>query len=148
MGFRRGLRPACRRCTARHHTGAPIFCQLPDHVTVCRRHRLWIGPDALTITEQVDLAAFTEHLTAQRRHQRLHQQHGNATTAAWRHAENELHRQLYRHRAMGTQQRRLARFCPDRRPGDHLGQPGVAAALYPDLVRLTSRLLATTRIVV
>lgn len=142
--FRRGLRPACRRCTARHHTAGPIFCQLPDHVTVCRRHRLWIGPDTRTISEQADLATFPEYLTAQRHHQRLYRQHRHATAAAWRQVENELHRQLYHHRPTHSQRRRLAHFATEGRPGDHLHRPGVAVALYPDLVRLTSRLLATT----
>ena len=141
-GLRRGLRPACRRCTARHHTGTPILCQLPDHVTVCRRHRLWIGPDIRTADEQVYLGDFLpEYLTAQRRHQRLHQQHQHATAAAWRRAEAELHQKLYRHRATNAQQHRLDHFCPKRRPGDNLHQPGVAGALYPDLVRRTVRLL-------
>ncbi len=42
-GFHRMLRPACRRCTARRGITEPIACHLP-HRTVCRRHRLWIGP--------------------------------------------------------------------------------------------------------
>lgn len=143
-GFRRGLRPACYRCTARHHAGAPILCQLPEHITICRRHRRWIGPDVQSIADQHDLRPFPEYLTAQRRHQRLHQQHRHATGTAWQHAEVELHRRLYRQGATTSQQPRLARFCPDLRPSDHLHHPGVAVALYPDLVRLTSLLLATT----
>ncbi len=37
------LRPACRRCTARRGIAEPVACHLPPHLTVCRRHRLWIG---------------------------------------------------------------------------------------------------------
>lgn len=141
-GFRRDLRPACRRCTARHHAGAPIVCQLPAHVTVCRRHRLWIGPDVRSVAEQADLADFPEYLTAQRRHQGLAQQHGYAATTAWRHAEAELHHRLTRHGATGDLRRRLARFAPGRCRGEHLHHPQVAVAVYPDLVGLTSKVLA------
>jgi hypothetical protein len=42
------LRPACRRCTARLGIAGPVACRLPPHLTICRRHRLWIGPAART----------------------------------------------------------------------------------------------------
>jgi len=37
-GFYQTLRPACRRCTARHGITEPVACHLPSHRTVCRRH--------------------------------------------------------------------------------------------------------------
>jgi len=42
-GLRQALRQACRRCTARRGIAEPVACRLPPHLTVCRRHRLWIG---------------------------------------------------------------------------------------------------------
>src|SRR6266851_3007833 len=42
-GLRQALRQAGRRCTARRGIAEPVACRLPPHLTVCRRHRLWIG---------------------------------------------------------------------------------------------------------
>jgi hypothetical protein len=67
-GFRRMLRPACRRCTARRGIPGPVACHLPPHLTVCRRHRLWIGPSARAHAGQLDVSPFPEVLRAQRRH--------------------------------------------------------------------------------
>jgi TniQ protein len=39
-------RPACRFCMARRSVDEPVYCWLPEHVTVCYRHRRWIGPPA------------------------------------------------------------------------------------------------------
>jgi hypothetical protein len=66
--FRRMLRPACRRCTARRGITGPIACRLPPYQTVCHRHRLWTGPAARTHAGQLDISPFPEILRAQRRH--------------------------------------------------------------------------------
>jgi hypothetical protein len=62
------LRPACRRCTARYGIAEPVACHLTPHLTVCRRHRLWVGPAARTHAAQLDVSPFPEILRAQRRH--------------------------------------------------------------------------------
>jgi hypothetical protein len=54
----------------------PAYCWFPDHVTVCHRHRRWIGPSARTWDDQVSLAAHPEVITAARQHQRLRGPHG------------------------------------------------------------------------
>ena len=58
--FRRMLRPACRRCTARRGIAGPVACRLPPHLTVCRRHRLWTGPAARTYASQLDISPLPE----------------------------------------------------------------------------------------
>jgi len=42
-GFRQMLRPACRRCTARHGIHGPVACHLPPHL---RAHRELTSRDA------------------------------------------------------------------------------------------------------
>jgi hypothetical protein len=74
-GFRRMLRPACRRCTARYGIAGTVACLLPPHRAVCRRHRLWIGPSARSHAGQLDVSPFPEVLRAQRRHCHLAQLH-------------------------------------------------------------------------
>jgi hypothetical protein len=46
----------------------PIACRLPPHLTVCRRHRLWIGPAGRAHAGQLDVSPFPEILRVQRRH--------------------------------------------------------------------------------
>ena len=46
----------------------PIACRLPPHLTVCRRHRLWIGPAVHAHAGQLDVSPFPEILRVQRRH--------------------------------------------------------------------------------
>lgn len=55
-GFRKMLRPACRRCTARRGITGPVACHLPPHLTVCRRRRLWTGPAARSHAGQLDVS--------------------------------------------------------------------------------------------
>jgi hypothetical protein len=74
-GFHRMLRPACHRCTVRAGITEPVACHLPPHKTVCRRHRLWIGPSAHSHDGQLDISPFPEVLRAQRRHCHLAQLH-------------------------------------------------------------------------
>jgi hypothetical protein len=62
------LHPACHRCTARYGITEPVACHLPPHRTVCRRHRLWIGPAARSHASQLDIGQLPEIPRAQRRH--------------------------------------------------------------------------------
>lgn len=68
-------RPACRFCMARHRVYEPVYCWVPDHRTVCRRHRRWIGPGARSHTDQRDLHAAPVVVAAAYRHARLHRQY-------------------------------------------------------------------------
>ncbi len=74
-GFHRMLRPACRRCTARFGITEPVACYLPPHRTVCRRHRLWIGPAARSHAAQLDISPLPEVFRAQRCRRHLAQLH-------------------------------------------------------------------------
>ena len=158
-GFHKMLRPACRRCTARYGITGPVACHLPPHRTVCRRHRLWIGPAARSHAGQLDVTPFPEVLRAQRRHCHLAQLHhpwrlGDAirdATAAIYHAlrggtwipgQQRRMRQL----APGTWPQALADM-PGTRPGwqdDGPSHPVVEITIYPDVVWLAARSLRGT----
>jgi hypothetical protein len=157
-GFRRKLRPACHRCTARYGITEPVACHLPPHQTVCRRHRLWTGPAARSHAGQLDVSPFPEILRAQRRHCHLAQLHhpwrlgdaGRDATGAIYHAlrggtwipgQQRRMRQL----APGTWQQALAGVLSVT-PGwqdDGPGHPAVEIAIYPDVVWLAARSLQT-----
>ena len=154
--FRRMLRPACRRCTARRGIAGPIACRLPPHQTLCRRHRLWTGPSARTHAAQLDISPFPEILCAQRRHlaqlRHHHWQDVEATiSAATRAIHNALRagtwipgqRQRLQQLAPGTWDRALAGVLSGRpgRPDDGPGQAIVEIAIYPDAVWLAARSL-------
>jgi hypothetical protein len=64
-------RPLCRRCMAGRGIHGPVYCYLPAHLTVCHRHRRWIGPLAHTLDDQVDLWDQPQVLRAARLHRRL-----------------------------------------------------------------------------
>lgn len=92
-------RPLCRRCMARRGIHEPVNCFLPAHVTVCRRHRRWVGPPAHVVDDQIDLRTRPRVLRAARTHQRLVHQHTEAALRAafgdarhmlvyWAHAEH------------------------------------------------------------
>ena len=155
-GFRRMLRPACRRCTARRGIAGPVACHLPPHLTVCRRHRLWIGPSARTPAGQLDVSPLPEIPRAQRRHlAQLHhhpqQQVDTAVSAATRAIDQALRagiwipgqRQRLRQLAPGTWDQALAdALAVSRtRQDDGPGHPVVETAIYPDVVRLAARSL-------
>jgi hypothetical protein len=149
-----GLRPACRRCAARYGLFSPVPCKFPDHQMICRHHQLWIGPGVWEPADQHNLAPFPEIPRAQRHHDRLLRQHPPETVhSAYQHAYHAWRQHL------GPQPRwtpsQFHRFTTlagaDRRaqpqPGQGLPRPGylralaAAIAIYPDVVRLTARLL-------
>jgi hypothetical protein len=153
-GFRQTLRPACRRCAARYGITELVACHLPPHQTICRRHRLWIGPAACGHDGQLDISPFPEVLRAHRRHLTLVNQHHwwhvdtavkDATGAiyhalrggTWIPGQRRRMRQL----APGTWQQALADVlaASPGRPDD--GHPVVEIAIYPDVVWLAARTL-------
>ena len=155
-GFRRMLRPACRRCTARRGITGPIACRLPPHQTLCRRHRLWTGPSARTHAGQLDVSPFPEILRAQRRHLtqlRRHQQHdveaaiGDATRALYQALRGGIwipgQRQRLRQLAPGSWNQALAGVlgAGPGRQDDGPGHSAVEIAIYPDVVWLAARSL-------
>jgi hypothetical protein len=83
-------RPPCRFCAARR--GAPPTRRVdPDWVlepevwlsvedNVCLRHQVWIGPDADSYDQQLDLRALPEIVQAQTRHRRLIRRRGRRET--------------------------------------------------------------------
>jgi hypothetical protein len=153
--FRRMLRPACRRCTARRGIAEPVACRLPPHLTVCRRHRLWTGPAARTHAGQLDISQLPEILRAQRRHlaQLGHYQWQEVDTAI-----SDATRAIYQALRGGIwipgQRQRLQQLAPGtwdqalsgvlgshRRQDDDPGHPAVEIAIYPDVVWLAARSL-------
>ena len=153
-GFRRMLRPACRRCTARRGIAGPVACRLPPHLTVCRRHRLWTGPSARTHAAQLDVSPFPEILQAQRRHIAQLRHHPSwqveaTVSAATRAIYQALRagiwipgqRQRLRQLAPGTWNQALASAlgASPARPDD--GHPIVEIAIYADVVWLAARSL-------
>ena len=64
---RRCARPAAA-APARYGIAEPVACHLPPHLTVCRRHRLRVGPSARTHAGQLDVSQLPEIHRAQRRH--------------------------------------------------------------------------------
>jgi hypothetical protein len=156
QGFRRLLRPACRRCTARRGIAGPIACRLPPHLTVCRRHRLWTGPSARTHAGQLDVSPFPEILGAQRRHHAQLRDHPwqdvEATISA---AARAIHQALREGTWIPGQQQRLQQLAPGTwdqalagvlrgrpgRPDDSPGHAIVEIAIYPDVVWLAARSL-------
>lgn len=76
VALKRNLRrPLCRRCMAGRGIHEPVYCYLPAQVTVCHRHRRWIGPPARALDDQLDLRDRPEVLRAARTHQRLTRQY-------------------------------------------------------------------------
>jgi hypothetical protein len=157
-GFYRMLRPACRRCTAWVGLTEPVACHLPPHQTVCRRHRLWIGPSARSHAAQLDISSFPEILRTHRRHLALvHQHHWWQVDTAVSDATHAIRQALRAGTWIPGQRRRLCQLAPGTwnqalagvlaaspgRPDDHPGQPAVEIAIYPDVVWLAARSLRT-----
>lgn len=147
------VRPACRRCMARRGLLDPVPCHIPAHVTVCRRHQLWIGLGARSHAQQYDLHAFPEMLGAQRRHHRLRRRHDPHDVAlAHHHAQRIVARKASRNEWSTRQQHRLndlapgiwQRLAPDAPRagrGAYLHDVAVQIATYPDIIERTHVLL-------
>jgi len=136
------IRPACRRCTAAH-AGGQVECWQAPEINLCMRHRLWIGNGVGNPARQLDISWLPEILSAQRRHLNLLRRHGRrqvtlAHSEAWqiclRWQERRDHQQRIRHR--------MRAFAMDGLPDDADLPHLVHAAIYPELVALTSLLAA------
>jgi hypothetical protein len=166
--FRRMLRPACHRCTARRGIAGPVACHLPPHLTVCRRHRLWIGPSgrvnpdwphsspataspsARTHAAQLDVSRLPEILRAQRRHlAQLHRHRWWDVEAAISGATHTIRHALRIGTWTPRQRQRLHQLdpgtWPQAPPGadpgwqyDLSGDLAIQIAIYPDIVRLAA----------
>ncbi|ORA21254.1 TniQ family protein [Mycobacterium aquaticum] len=86
----RRSRPACRWCMARRGIDVPVYCWLPEHRTVCFRHRRWIGAPAHRWADQRGLDHHPAVLAAARRHARIAHQHTAFATVAMRDARRIL----------------------------------------------------------
>jgi hypothetical protein len=86
----RRSRPACRWCMARRGIYEPVHCWLPEHRTVCFRHRRWIGAPAHHWADQHRLDDRPAVLTAARRHARMVHHHKDFATPAMRDARRIL----------------------------------------------------------
>jgi len=154
--FRRMLRPACRRCTARRGITGPVACHLPPHQAVCRRHRLWTGPAARTYAGQLDVSPFPEILRAQRRHlAQLHHHQRQEVEAAVSTAIRAIYQALRDGIWIPGQRQRLQQLAPGtweqalagvlgashRWQTDGPGHPVIEIAIYPDVVWLAGRSL-------
>jgi TniQ len=124
-------RPMCRLCSARRGATEPVHCWLPNHVTVCHRHRRWIGPPARTWEDQRSVTQHPAVIEAAKLHHRLCRRHPPATVAV---ALTDARRVLLhwpRHQQLidliGTSARQ---------PGPAGGQVDIHIHSYPDLVRL------------
>jgi hypothetical protein len=149
-GFHRRLRPACRRCTAHRGIADPVACFLPPHLTVCRRHRLWIGPSARTHAAQLDVSQLPEILRAQRRHlAQLRHHRWWEVEAAISDATQIIHRALRAGTWTPRQRQRLHQLdpgtwqqaAPGADPGWQYSLSGnlvIQIALYPDAVQLAA----------
>lgn len=147
------IRPACRRCMARRGLLEPVPCHIPAHVTVCRRHQLWIGFGARSHAQQLDLRAFPEMLRTQRRHHRLRRRHDtHDVVLAHHHGERIVAEKASRGEWSAQQQRRLTglapeiwpRVAPDVEPavrGAYLHNVAVRIATYPEVIEHTHVLL-------
>ena len=152
-GFRRMLRPACRRCTARLGIAGPVACRLPPHLTVCRRHRLWIGPSARTHAAQLDVSQLPEILRAQRRHlAQLPHHRWWDVQAAVSDATNAIRSAVRTGTWTPRQRQRLRQLDPGTWPQavpgpdpgwqyDLSGNLVIQIAIYPDVVWLAARSL-------
>jgi hypothetical protein len=152
-GFRQLLRPACRRCTARRGIAGPVACHLPPHLTVCRRHLLWIGPSARTPAGQLDVTPLPEIPRAQRRHlAQLHRHQWQEVDAAISDAARAIHGALRAGAWTPGQRQRLRQLdpgtwpqaAPAAGPGRYDNLSGglvIEIAIYPDIVRLAAHSL-------
>jgi hypothetical protein len=149
-GFHQMMRPACRRCTARRGITGPVACYLPPHLTVCGRHRLWIGPSARSHVAQLDVSQLLEIFRAQRRHlAQLRRHRWWDVQDAISDATNTIRSALRVGTWTPDQRQRLHQLdpgtWPQAAPGpdpgwqyDLSGNLVIQIAIYPDIVRLAA----------
>lgn len=157
-GFNRPLRPACRRCAARHGITGPVPCRLPPHQVLCRRHQLWTGPAARSHDQQLDVSPLPEIGRAHRRHLALiHRYPRHHVDTAVSEATSALYQAIRDGTRIAGQQRRLHHLAPGTwqqalataitprpwRPDEQPPHPAIEIALYPDVIWITERILRT-----
>lgn len=123
-------RPLCQRCMAAKGIHEPVFCYLPPQVTVCCRHRRWIGPPAHTVADQVDLQDRPQVLRAARTHHRLAHQHIEADLRI----------------ALGDARHMLIYWAhSEHRATSEILQGGLhgQVSVYPELITIAGTLLTT-----
>jgi len=121
-------RPLCQRCMARRGIHEPVNCFLPAHVTVCHRHRRWVGPPVHVVDDQVDLQDRPQVLRAAHTHHRL----------AHQHAEDDLRA------ALGDARHMLVYWAhSEHRVTAGILQSGLHAyvSAYPELIAIAATLL-------
>jgi hypothetical protein len=135
------LRPACRRCIARLGIAGPVACRLPPHLTICRRHRLWIGPAARTHAGAATLpsCATTSGRTDTAVRAATRAIYQALRTGIWIPGQRQRLQQL----APGIREQALAGVLGTSpgRPDSGPGHPAVEIAIYPDVVWLAARSL-------
>jgi hypothetical protein len=70
-------RPMCRLCMARRRINDPVYCVVPQYITVCQRHRLWIGAPVRSLEDQRDLRNQPDVVAAAKRHAWLARRHSD-----------------------------------------------------------------------
>ena len=145
--------PPCRFCAARR--GAPSTRSVdPDRAlepevwlsvedNVCRRHQVWIGPDADSYDQQLDLHALPEVVQAQTRHQRLVRRRGrHEVFLAYTDAASIWWKLAWLHDYSTERDQRLHRYAStDIDPEDlDFHDPLRRAVIYPETVALTALL--------
>jgi hypothetical protein len=125
---RTAWRPICRLCMARRGITNPVYCCMPQHITVCHRHQLWIGSPVRTLDDQRDLRNNLHILTAARLHGRLARHHSDVEiNAAMRDARHFLS-------YWANAENRSTTAVLNDRVDAHLGT-------YPEAVAITATLL-------
>ncbi len=146
-------RPPCRFCAARR--GAPPTRSVdPDWVlepevwlsvedNVCLRYQVWIGPDADSYDQQLDLRALPEVVQAQTRHRRLVRRRGRYETfLAYTDAASIWWKLAWLHDYSTERDQRLHRYLgPGIDPEDlDFHDPLRRAVTNPETVALTALL--------
>lgn len=121
----------CRLCSVRRGVTEPVYCWLPNHITVCRRHQRWFGTPARSWEDQRCLAERLHVVDAATHHHRLVRRHTGATMDVAVKDARRVLLQWPRHRelidAMASKQRQ------DRPAGWRVE---IHINCYPDLVWL------------
>jgi hypothetical protein len=133
--------PPCRLCVLARGITMPVRCWKRPEGVICQRHRLWIGPGA--VTSQPDLSTHPDIL-AHKTHLRLVRRHGRDTVALDFAVADHICRRWHEHgqNDAAFRDRMLTFHGPGWQPSP--ASATTAAAIYPQAVALT-RLLASPR---
>lgn len=124
-------RPMCRLCMARRGITDPVLCVVPQHITVCHRHRLWIGNPVRSLEDQRDLRNKPDVLTAAKRHAWLARRHSDVEI------ESAVRNARHCGRYWSNSEKIAATTISDDEVEAHL-------AAYPELVAIAATLLTHT----